>query len=73
MKRRLTVAISCVGNPQVIFFDEPTTGMDPVSRKDVWTLMQELKKEKTIILTTHAMEEADALADRIGVVVDGRL
>jgi ABC-type multidrug transport system ATPase subunit len=73
MKRRLTVAISAIGNPKVIFFDEPTTGMDPVSRKDVWCLMQELKKEKTIILTTHAMEEADALADRIGVVVDGQL
>jgi len=73
MKRRLTVAISAIGNPKVIFFDEPTTGMDPVSRRSVWELMQELKKDKTIILTTHAMEEADALADRIAVVVDGRL
>ena len=49
MKRRLSVAISAIGNPKVIFFDEPTTGMDPVSRRDVWVLMQSLKKSKTII------------------------
>ena len=73
MKRRLSVAISAIGDPKVIFFDEPTTGMDPVSRRDVWVLMQSLKKSKTIILTTHSMEEADALADRIAVVVDGKL
>jgi ABC-type multidrug transport system ATPase subunit len=73
MKRRLSVAISAIGNPKVIFFDEPTTGMDPVSRHSVWELMQDLKKDKTIVLTTHAMEEADALADRIAVVVDGKL
>ena len=71
MKRRLSVAISAIGNPRVIFFDEPTTGMDPVSRRAVWQLMQDLKRDKTIILTTHAMEEADALADRIAIVVDG--
>jgi ABC-type multidrug transport system ATPase subunit len=73
MKRRLSVAISAIGNPRIIFFDEPTTGMDPVSRRNVWELMQSLKKDKTIILTTHAMEEADVLADRIAVVVDGRI
>jgi ABC-type multidrug transport system ATPase subunit len=73
MKRRLSVAISAIGNPKIIFFDEPTTGMDPVSRRAVWELMQDLKKDKTIILTTHAMEEADILADRIAVVVDGKL
>lgn len=73
MKRRLSVAISAIGNPNVIFFDEPTTGMDPVSRRAVWHLMQDLKKDKTIILTTHAMEEADALADRIAIVVEGRI
>ena len=73
MKRRLSVAISVIGNPKIIFLDEPTTGMDPVSRKDVWSLIQDLKRDKTIILTTHAMEEADSLADRIAVVVDGKL
>ena len=73
MKRRLSVAISAIGNPRIIFFDEPTTGMDPVSRHNVWELMQSLKKDKTIVLTTHAMEEADILADRIAVVADGTL
>ena len=73
MKRRLTVAMSTIGDPTILFLDEPTTGMDPVSRKYVWKLLQELKKDRTIILTTHAMEEADKLADRIAVVVDGSL
>ena len=73
MKRRLSVAISAIGNPKVIFMDEPTTGMDPVSRKDVWELIQKLKRDKVIILTTHAMEEADVLSDRIGVICDGKL
>ena len=71
MKRRLSVAISSIGNPKVIFMDEPTTGMDPVSRKQVWDLIQNLKKGRAIILTTHAMEEAEALSDRIAVIVDG--
>jgi len=73
MKRRLSVAIACIGNPRIIFLDEPTTGMDPVSRRDVWTLVQKLKKDKVVILTTHAMEEADILSDRIAVVCDGKL
>mmetsp|Transcript_9173 Transcript_9173/g.6923 ORF Transcript_9173/g.6923 Transcript_9173/m.6923 type:complete len:193 (+) Transcript_9173:866-1444(+) len=73
MKRRLSVAISAIGNPKIIFMDEPTTGMDPVSRKDVWTLIQQLKKSKVMVLTTHAMEEADVLSDRIAVICDGRL
>ena len=73
MKRRVSVAMSAIGNPKIIFFDEPTTGMDPVSRHSVWQLMQTLKKDKTIVLTTHAMEEADILGDRIAVIVDGQL
>ena len=73
MKRRLSVAVACIGNPRIIFLDEPTTGMDPVSRRDVWTLVQKLKKNKVVILTTHAMEEADILSDRIAVVCDGKL
>ena len=73
MKRRLSVAISVIGDPRIIFMDEPTTGMDPVSRRDVWSLIQELKKDKTIILTTHSMDEADILADRIAVVSEGLL
>ena len=73
MKRRLSVAISAIGDPRIIFMDEPTTGMDPVSRKDVWTLIQKLKRNKVMILTTHAMEEADVLSDRIALICDGKL
>ncbi len=73
MKRRLTVAISAIGDPRIIFMDEPTTGMDPVSRKEVWTLIQKLKRNRVMILTTHAMEEADVLADRIALICDGKL
>ena len=72
MKRRLSVAISCIGDPKVIIMDEPTTGMDPVSRQQVWKLIQWMKKNRIIILTTHAMEEADVLSDRIAVIVDGQ-
>ena len=69
----MSVAISAIGNPKIIFMDEPTTGMDPVSRKDVWDLISKLKRDKVIILTTHAMDEADVLSDRIGVICDGKL
>lgn len=73
MKRRLSVAISAIGDPRIIFMDEPTTGMDPVSRRDVWTLIQKLKRNKALILTTHSMDEADVLADRIAVICDGKI
>eukprot|EP01017_Pseudomicrothorax_dubius_P042792 TRINITY_DN7034_c0_g1_i1.p1 TRINITY_DN7034_c0_g1~~TRINITY_DN7034_c0_g1_i1.p1 ORF type:complete len:298 (-),score=59.86 TRINITY_DN7034_c0_g1_i1:152-1045(-) len=73
MKRRLSIALSSVGTPRVILLDEPTTGMDPVSRAQVWHLIKDLKKDRMVLLTTHAMEEADVLADRIVVVVDGRV
>lgn len=63
MKRRLTVAIACIGDPEIVFMDEPTTGMDPVSRQNVWKLIQKLKKNRIVILTTHSMEEADILSD----------
>jgi len=73
MKRRLSVAISCIANPQVILMDEPTTGMDPFNRRQVWDLIARMKKNRVILLTTHSMEEADALADRIGIMAYGRL
>lgn len=73
MKRRLSVAISSIGEPNIIFLDEPTTGMDPVSRRHVWELIEELKHNRVIILTTHSMEEADVLADRIGIMAHGKL
>jgi len=73
MKRRLSVAISAIGAPQVIYLDEPTTGLDPQSRREIWGAIQRLKKGRVIILTSHSMEEADALGDRIGVMAHGRL
>jgi len=73
MKRRLTVAIASIGDPKIILMDEPTTGMDPVSRRAVWELVRILKRNRTMILTTHAMEEADSLADRIAIVVGGKI
>ena len=73
MKRRLSVAISFIGNPKVVMLDEPTTGMDPMNRKHVWDMIAELKLERTVLLTTHSMEEADALGDRIGIMSAGQL
>jgi ABC-2 type transport system ATP-binding protein len=72
MQRRLTVARALVHDPQVIFLDEPTTGLDPQSRRAVWDYIGPLKGRKTILLTTHYMEEADALADRIIVMDYGK-
>lgn len=73
MKRRLSVGISGVGNPKLIIMDEPTTGMDPINRRCAWKLIQEMKKDRLVLLTTHSMEEADVLCDRVLVIVDGML
>ncbi|CAL9247258.1 unnamed protein product [Arabidopsis halleri] len=73
MKRRLSVAISLIGNPKVVYMDEPSTGLDPASRKNLWTVIKHAKKHTAIILTTHSMEEAEFLCDRLGIFVDGRL
>jgi ABC-type multidrug transport system ATPase subunit len=71
MKRRLSVAIALMGAPQVVFLDEPSTGLDPKSRQDLWNVINEYKQHASIILTTHSMEEADALCDRIMIMADG--
>eukprot|EP01116_Phalansterium_solitarium_P019772 TRINITY_DN564_c0_g1_i1.p1 TRINITY_DN564_c0_g1~~TRINITY_DN564_c0_g1_i1.p1 ORF type:complete len:832 (+),score=308.60 TRINITY_DN564_c0_g1_i1:104-2599(+) len=73
MKRRLSTAIALTGNPQIVFLDEPTTGMDPVSRRQVWNLIQKAKQGRVILLTTHSMEEADVLGDHIAIMKKGRL
>lgn len=74
MKRRLDLAASIVGRPEILFLDEPTTGVDPGSRLDLWELIEELVEAgTTLLLTTQYLEEADRLADRIGVIDHGRL
>ncbi|PWZ26172.1 hypothetical protein Zm00014a_011819 [Zea mays] len=73
MKRRLSVAISLIGDPKVVYLDEPSTGLDPASRSALWDAVKLAKKDKAIILTTHSMEEAEALCDRIGITAHGRL
>ena len=73
MKRRLSCAIALVGDPLMVSLDEPTTGMDPMNRREVWSLISTCKAGRTILLTTHSMEEADALGDRIGIMSSGEL
>ena len=75
MKRRLDLAAALVHNPDVLFLDEPTTGLDPVSRARVWEEVSRLNQElgMTIFLTTQYLEEADALADRVGIIDGGRI
>ncbi|KAI3440614.1 ABC transporter domain-containing protein [Psidium guajava] len=73
MKRRLSVAISLIGDPKVVYMDEPSTGLDPASRKNLWNVVKRAKQERAIILTTHSMEEAEVLCDRLGIFVDGSL
>jgi len=73
MRRRLSVAISLLGDPRIVFLDEPTTGMDPISRRHVWDIIESAKRGRAVILTTHSMEEADILGDRIAIMARGRL
>jgi ATP-binding cassette, subfamily A (ABC1), member 3 len=73
MKRRLQVAIALVGDSKVIIMDEPTSGLDPFNRRGLWELIREYKRGRTIILTTHYMEEADALSDRIVLMNHGKV
>ena len=72
MRRRIDLAASLVGSPEVLFLDEPTTGLDPRSREELWSVVRELRREgTTVLLTTQYLEEADQLADRITVVDHG--
>ena len=72
-KRKLSVGIALIGDPKVILLDEPSAGLDPVSRRNLWTLLQRKKEGKVILLTTHFMDEADTLADRKAIIHDGTL
>ena len=73
MKRRLNIMMALIHNPEVIFLDEPTLGLDPQARRAIWDYIFELKGEKTILLTTHYMDEADSLSDRIGIMDEGKI
>ncbi|KAH7366061.1 hypothetical protein KP509_18G061500 [Ceratopteris richardii] len=73
MKRRLSVAISLIGDPRVVYMDEPSTGLDPASRSNLWDVVKQAKQNRAIILTTHSMEEAEILCDRLGIFVNGEL
>jgi len=73
MKRRVSLAISLIGNPSTIFLDEPTTGLDPETKRNMWSILDLNKPGRSIVLTTHSMEEADALCDRIGIMAYGAL
>jgi ABC-2 type transport system ATP-binding protein len=73
MKRRLSIAMALISDPQVLFLDEPTLGLDPQARRAIWDYIAGLKGKKTILLTTHYMEEADALSDRIGIIDEGKV
>lgn len=73
MRRRLSIMMSLIHNPSVIFLDEPTLGLDPQARRAMWDFINKLKGEKTILLTTHYMEEADYLADTIGIMNEGKI
>ncbi|MBR2965383.1 MAG: ABC transporter ATP-binding protein [Clostridia bacterium] len=71
--RRLSIAMALISEPKVIFLDEPTLGLDVIARAELWDIIRSLSGKVTVILTTHYMEEAEALSDRIGIMKDGRL
>ena len=72
-QRRLSIAMALISEPEILFLDEPTLGLDVLARSDLWDLIRDLKGKVTIVLTTHYMEEAEALSDRIAIMKDGQL
>ena len=72
-QRRLSIAMALISEPKILFLDEPTLGLDVIARSELWDLIRSLKGKVTIILTTHYMEEAEALSDRIAIMKDGKL
>ena len=72
-QRRLSIAMALISEPEILFLDEPTLGLDVLARSDLWDLIRSLKGKVTIILTTHYMEEAESLSDRIAIMKDGKL
>lgn len=72
-QRRLSIAMALIGEPKILFLDEPTLGLDVLARSELWDLIRTLKGQVTIVLTTHYMEEAEALSDRVAIMKDGKL
>lgn len=72
-QRRLSIAMALISEPEILFLDEPTLGLDVIARSDLWDIIRSLKGKITVILTTHYMEEAEALSDRIGIMKNGKL
>ena len=72
-QRRLSIAMALITEPKILFLDEPTLGLDVLARRELWKMIESLKGKITIILTTHYLEEAEALSDRIGIMADGKL
>jgi ABC-2 type transport system ATP-binding protein len=73
MQRHLSIAMVLISSPQILFLDEPTLGLEVIARRELWTAVKKLKGKITIILTTHYLEEAEALSNRIGIMVKGEL
>ena len=74
LQRRLDVAIGLIGDPELLFLDEPTTGFDPVARREAWAMIRNLRSlDKTVFLTTHYLDEAENLADRVAIIVQGKI
>ena len=72
-QRKVSIAIALINNPQILFLDEPTLGLDVIARKELWKIIESLKGKVTIILTTHYMEEAESLSDRIAIMNKGNI
>ena len=72
-QRRLSIAMALIGQPKILFLDEPTLGLDVIARSELWDTIRGLKGKTTVILTTHYMEEAESLSDRIGIMKNGKL
>lgn len=72
MKRKLCLGVALVGDTKVVILDEPTSGLDPEARRAIWDMLRAVRRQRTILLTTHYMEEADALGDTIAIMTQGR-
>ncbi|MDV7398184.1 ATP-binding cassette domain-containing protein, partial [Arthrospira platensis SPKY1] len=73
MQRRLSIAMALITDPEILFLDEPTLGLDVIARRELWSNIKKLKEKTTIILTTHYLEEAEALSDRVAIIQKGRI